>query len=100
MRSRYDAFENGAGGVDVLDQGLQFATLSQAVYPNSPEQDKLRKLLTNRKTWLDRKIAVQRAFAAAAQWDAYLLGDRDLERYRQPFPEMATNHTLALEGSL
>jgi len=100
MRSRYDAFEDGTGGVDVLDQGLQFSSLSQAVYPNSPEQDKLRKLLTNRKAWLDRRIAVQKAFVAAAQWDAFLLGDRDLERYQRSFPEMAKDHTQALEGSL
>src|SRR5208283_3498067 len=41
MRSRYEAFETRARSVDVLNQGLQFATLSQAAYPNSPEQDKL-----------------------------------------------------------
>ena len=100
MRSRYEAFENGAGGIDVLNQGLEFATLSQSVYPNSPEQDKLRQLLTNRKAWLDRKIAVQKAFAAAAQWDVFLLGDRDLARYQQALPEIASDHTQALQGSL
>ena len=100
MRSRYEAFENGAGGVDVLNQGLQFSTLSQSVYPNSPEQDKLRKQLTDRKAWLDRKIAVQKALVAGAQWDAFLLGDRDLERYHQAFPEMVKDHTQALQGSL
>jgi hypothetical protein len=100
MRTRYDAFENGTGGVDVLEQGLQFSSLSQAVYPASPGQETLRKLLTNRKAWLDRKIAVQKAFAAAARWDAFLLGDRDLEPYRQSFPEMGNDHTQALQGSL
>jgi len=100
MRSRYEAFETGAGSVDVLNQGLQFATLSQAAYPNSPEQDKLRQLLTARKAWLDRKIAVQRAFTAAAQWDAFLLGDRDLERYQRAFPELANDHRQSLQASL
>ena len=100
MRSRYEAFENGAGGIDVLNQGLAFATLSQSVYPNSPEQDKLRQLLITRKAWLDRKIAVQKAFAAAAQWDAFLLGDRDLARYQQTFPEIVNDHRQALLGSL
>ena len=100
MRSRYEAFENGSGGIDVLNQGLEFATLSQSVYPNSPEQDKLRQLLTNRKAWLDRKIAVEKAFAAAAQWDVFLLGDRDLARYQQALPEIANDHKQALEGSL
>jgi len=100
MRSRYEAFENGTGGVDVLNQGLEFAKLSQSVYPNSPEQNKLRQLLTNRKAWLDRRIAVEKAFAAAALWDEFLLGDRDLERYQQAFPEIASDHTRALQGSL
>jgi hypothetical protein len=100
MRSRYDAFEDGSGGVDLLNEGLKFSSLSQAVYPNSFEQDKLRKLLTNRKAWLDRKIAIQNAFAAAGRWDTFLLGDRDLERYQQWFPDMAKAHTQALEGSL
>ena len=100
MRSRYEAFENGAGGIDVLNQGLEFATLSQSVYPNAPEQEKLRQLLINRKAWLDRKIAVEKAFAAAAQWDVFLLGDRDLARYQQAFPEIANGHRQALQGSL
>ena len=100
MRSRYEAFENGTGGIEVLKQGLQFSTMSQSVYPNSPEQDKLRQLLTNRKAWLDRKMAVQKAFGAAAQWDAFLLGNRDLARYQQAFPEMANDYTLAMQGSL
>ena len=100
MRTRYEAFENGAGGVEDLNQGLRFVQMSKAVYPNSPEQEKLRQLLTNRKAWLDRKIAVQKAFASAAQWDAFLLGDRDLERHEQGLPEMASDHTQALQGSL
>jgi hypothetical protein len=100
MRSRYEAFENGVGGIDVLNQGLDFATLSQSAYPKSLEQDKLRQLLITRKAWLDRKIAVEKAFAAAAQWDAFLLGDRDLARYQQAFPEMANDHRQALQGSL
>ncbi|MGA2038249.1 MAG: hypothetical protein ABSH42_03140 [Bryobacteraceae bacterium] len=100
MRSRYEAFENGTGGVDALNQGLAFATLSQSAYPSSPEQDKLRQLLTNRKAWLDRKIAIEKAFAAAAQWDALLLGGRDLARYQQALPEIAADHQRALQGSL
>ncbi len=100
MRSRYEAFESGAGGIEVLNQGLEFAKLSQSVYPNSPEQVKLRQLLTNRKAWLDRKIAVEKAFAATALWDVFLLGDRDLERYQQAFPEIVSDHRRALQGSL
>jgi hypothetical protein len=100
MRRRYDLFESGAAGVDALTQGLKFVDLSQAVYPNDAEQEKLRKTLTGRKEWLDRKIAILRAFAAAEQWDAFLLGDREFERYQQSFPDMAARHAQALKESL
>ena len=100
MRGRYEDFERGAEGIEVLKQGLAFVTLSQAVYPKSAEQEKLRQLLTDRKAWLERKVAVEKAFAAAAQWDALLLNDHDLVRYQQALPEMAAGHAQALNGSL
>ncbi len=100
MRRRYDRFESGAASVDVLTQGLKFAELSQAVYPNDTEQQKLRKALTGRKEWLDRKLAILRAFAASEQWDAFLLGDREFERYQQSFPDMTARHAQALKESL
>jgi hypothetical protein len=100
MRRRYDQFENGGAGVDSLDQGLKFVELSRAAYPNNVEQERLRKALTGRKEWLDRKLAILRAFAAAEQWDAFLLGDREFERYQQSFPDMTTRHTQALQESL
>jgi hypothetical protein len=100
MRSRYDAFESGASGVGALNQGLEFANLSQAVYPNAARQNELRQLLRARKAWLDRRMAVQKAFTAAARWDAFLLGDRDLEPYQRAFPELATDHRQALQASL
>ena len=100
MRSRYESFEAGTAGVEALDEGLRFSKLSEAAYPNSPEQVKLRKQLADRRAWLDRRIAVQKAFAAASQWDALLLGDRELERYQQYFPDIVKAHTEALQGSL
>ena len=100
MRSRYEAFEEGTAGVEALDEGLRFAKLSEAAYPNSPEQTKIRKQLADRRAWLDRRIAVQKAFAAASQWDALLLGDRELERYQQYFPDIVKAHAAALQGSL
>ena len=76
MRRRYDRFESGAGGVEVLTQALKFAELSGAVYPSQAEQAKLRQAIAGRKQWLDRKAAILRAFAAGSEWDAFLLGDR------------------------
>jgi hypothetical protein len=100
MRSRFDSFESGAAGTDVLATALQFADLSQALYPAQPAQAELRKSLRDRKGWLDRKTAVLRAFAAAGEWDAFLLGDRDFERYQRSFPQLAERHAQALLASL
>jgi hypothetical protein len=86
MRTRYVAFENGTGGLDLLQQGLEFAKLSQAVYPNLPNQEKLRTELAERKAWLDRRLAILRALAVASQWDAYIIAARDFDRYRHAFP--------------
>jgi hypothetical protein len=100
MRRRYEQFESGAAGVEVLSQGVKFVELSQAVYPSDAEQEKLRAALTGRKQWLDRKAAILRAFAAAEQWDAFLLGDGEFERYQQSFPDLTAKHAQALAESL
>ena len=100
MRRRYEQFESGAAGMDSLTEGLKFVELSQAVYPHDAEQEKLRVALTGRKHWLERKAAILRAFAAAEQWDAFLLGDGEFERYQQSFPDLTARHAQALGESL
>jgi hypothetical protein len=100
MRQRYDQFESGTADVAVLEEGLKFAELSQAVYPKSAAQEQLRKALADRKAWLERRVAILRAFASAREWDAYLLGDRDFEKYQHAFPEVASLQTTALKASL
>jgi hypothetical protein len=100
MRRRYNAFESGAGGVEVLTQALKFVELSGAVYPSQAEQVKLRQAIAGRKQWLDQKAAILRAFAAADQWDAFLLGDGEMEKYQQSFPDIAARRDQALKESL
>jgi hypothetical protein len=100
IRTRYQEFENGAAGIDVLNQGLRFVELSKAVFPGDPEQEKVRQALLDRKAWLDRKMAILKAFAAGEQWDALLLGDREFERFHQAFPETAEQRQQALKASL
>jgi len=100
MNQRYESFEAGSAGVEALDQGLEFARLSLAAYPSEPAQIQLRNQLAEKRKWLDQKIAILKAFAAAADWDAFLLADRDFERYRHSFPEMAEMHGTALSQSL
>ena len=99
MRSRYDAFES-AGDVTALQQGLTYASLSQAAYAQNPGQEKLRGQLRDRKAWLDRKIAVLKAFSAGAQWDQFLRGSVEFERFYKAFPDLAAQHSAALEQSL
>jgi hypothetical protein len=100
MRQPYDQFNSGTAGVDVLERGLKYVDLSADAYPNVPEQQKLREALKQQRKWLDTKIAVLKALAAAQQWDAFILGDRDFEKYRQAFPEMASKHVEALKASI
>jgi tetratricopeptide (TPR) repeat protein len=100
MRQPYNQFNTGTAGVDVLERGLRYVDLSAEVFPNVPEQQKLREALKERRRWLDTKIAVLKALAAAQQWDAFILGDRDFEKYRQAFPEMANKHVEALKASI
>jgi hypothetical protein len=100
MQQRYDSFESGTAGFDVLEEALRFAQLSAAIYPKQPEQARLREALAARKAWLERKAAVLKAFAAVKDWDALLLGGRDFEPYQHAFPEMASLHGEALKQSL
>ncbi|HEY4283605.1 MAG TPA: hypothetical protein VGM62_11125, partial [Chthoniobacterales bacterium] len=100
MRDRYEQFETGTAGADVLQQSLQLADLSESLYAAAPEHAELRKAILGRKAWLDRKMAILLAFDAGEEWDAFLVGDSDFARYQQAFPEMAAKHTEALKKSL
>ena len=100
MQQRYEAFESGTAGLEVLDEALRFAQLSAAIYPKQAEQARLRDALAARRAWLERKSAVLKAFAAVRDWDALLLGGRDFEPYQHAFPEMASLHGEALKQSL
>lgn len=100
MQQRYDRFETGTAGLDVLREALLFSQLSANLYPKQPDQVKMRDALATRKGWLDRKEAVLKAFAAVQDWDDVLVGDREFERYQHAFPEMASLHGEALKQSL
>lgn len=100
MRVRYERFETGTTNTDVLDQALNLADLSNTVYPNAPAQAKLREQIRDTKVWLDRRLAVLRAFAAGREWDQYILGDRDFDRYEPAFPDLMNLRAQALKASL
>src|SRR5574340_971744 len=100
LRDRYDRFERGGAGVEVLEEGLKLAELSRQTYPAQPEQERLRKALVERKEWLDRRTAVLRAFVSAGHWDSYLLAYRDFEKYAASFSEIRDNRARAMKESL
>jgi hypothetical protein len=100
MRTRFEQFESGSGTVAVLDEALKLAELSAAIYPNVPEQVALRQQIAKTKRWLDRRVAVLRAFAAGDEWDQYLLADRDFDRYEPAFPTLMQLRVKALNASL
>ncbi len=86
--------------MDVLDQALKLVDLSAATYPNVPEQAKLREEIKGTKVWLDRRVAVLRAFAAGDEWDQYILGYRDFDRYEPVFPDLMKLRARVLKASL
>jgi hypothetical protein len=100
MRTRYESFQNGAANIDVLNQALKFADLSQAVYQGVPEQAKLRDEIAQLKLWLDRKVAVLRAFAAGSSWDPFIISDSDFDQYEKSFPDLGRLRSEALKASL
>jgi hypothetical protein len=100
MQRRYEIFEEGTAGTEVLQEALRFAQLSAEIYPAHPAQARLRELVAARKAWLDRRVAVIKTFAAVQDWDSLLTADRDLERYEQAFPDLANLHREALKQSL
>ena len=100
MRQRYQSFESGAAGLEVLGEAMKLTQVSSALYPNDSEQDELRHEVADKKDWFSSKMAILRAFLAAHEWDPYLLAARDMEKYQQSFPEIQKAHTEALKASL
>jgi hypothetical protein len=100
MQRNLDRFDDGIESAKSLDEGLQFAKISEQAYSTHPEHQKLRKLLSERKSWLDRRIAILRTFSAANDWDAFLLSYGDFEKHQSSFQEIQQRKRQALEGSL
>jgi hypothetical protein len=100
MRTRYEAIQSAATSLAPLDEAVRFAELSRAAYPDNAAHDALRRQIVERKTWLDRTAAILRAFAAAQQWDAFLLAERPFEPFEPAYSDLAKRHGEALLASL
>ena len=100
MSGNFRRFESGAGQISDLKEGLTLAELSDKAYPQDAAQKEIRDGLRTRQAWLDRRIAALRALAAGTQWDAFLTGYRDFEKYQWSFPDLMEAHNKALAQSL
>jgi hypothetical protein len=100
MQSRFNRFQTGTAGQDVLLEALKFSQLSEVAYPDDPAQMKLRQQVADLKRWLDRRVAVLNAFSATERWDPFLIASRDFSLYQEAYPEIASKHLAALKASL
>lgn len=100
MQNDLEGFDSGLESLKSLDQGLQFSQLSAKAYAASPEHQKLRAALAERKEWLDRRMCILRALSAGHEPDAFLLAFRDFEKHQLSFPDVMKLQNSALQDSL
>jgi len=100
MRQQFDRFQSGVAGLDALRQALGFGALVARLYPDRPAPLALFRQLQEIQASTERNAMILRAFAAGREWDAFLLADRDFERFEDAYPDLASLRTEALRGSL
>ncbi len=100
MQSAEVNFDNGVKSVESLDRGLGFARLSQEAYASLGEHDRLRKALTFKRKWIERRVAILRALAAGEAWDEFLLAYNDFEKHQQSFADVKALQQKALRESM
>ena len=100
MRRQFDRFQSGVAGLDALRQALAFGALAAQLYPDRPAPLALFRQLQAIHASVERKALILRALAAGREWDAFLLADREFERFEDAYPDLASLRTEALRGSL
>ncbi|MGP8244545.1 MAG: hypothetical protein ACLQVN_08505 [Bryobacteraceae bacterium] len=100
VRRRFDRFQSGQAGLDALGQALAFGALAARVYPDRPAPLAFERQLEEVQASIERKAAILRALAAGQEWDAFLLADREFERFEDAYPDLAGLRTEALRASL
>ena len=75
--------------------GLKYADVSAQAYPDEERQRKARAALTETKAWLDRRMAILKAFRVAEFWDAYLDKYSDFERWDNGFQDLRKSREQA-----
>jgi len=88
MRTADQKLSSGIAHYSDLEHGLKFVRVSQKTFPNDPDQTKARAALSDRKVWLDRRVAILKALGAGELWDAFLDKYAEFERWDNSFPEL------------
>ena len=68
--------------------GLKWTDASEKAFPADADQKKARSALREKKTALDQRMAILRAFGAGSQWDALIAKYGDFEQYDNAFEDL------------
>jgi hypothetical protein len=100
MNTAIQRTNTGTGRLVELSQGLRFAEVSEkASFSSDPQQAAMRKTLRDKKAWLDQRIAILRAFAAASEWDPLIDKYADFEEYDDAFDDLRKLHERSFKES-
>jgi tetratricopeptide (TPR) repeat protein len=89
----------GTGRYAEVVQGLGYSSVSQKAFPSDAEQTSLRNTLRDKKSALDRRIAILKAFSAATEWDSVIDKYGDFEQYDDAFADLHALHDRASKES-
>ncbi len=102
LKAMNASIQKTSGGVAKyadIQEGLKFAAVSEKAFPSDPQQKEARDVLTGKKLWVDRRIAILRALNAGDQNDAFLDKYGEFELYDNSFPEMRTMRDESFKAS-
>jgi len=71
-----------------LDDGLDYAKVSDIAYPNEPRQKQVRDALRSTNAALGQQTAILRAFAAGGWWDDFLQKYGTFDRWRNSYEDI------------
>ena len=99
MQTSNQRLSAGIAHYSDLEHGLLYADVSDKAYPNDEAQKKARDALREKKAWLDRRIAILKAFDKGQLWDEFIDKYGDFARYENSFEQLRKLRNKALQAS-
>jgi hypothetical protein len=99
MQTSNQRLSSGIAHFSDLEHGLLYADVSDKAYPNDEAQKKARDALREKKAWLDRRIAILKAFDKGQLWDEFIDKYVDFARYENSFEQLRKLRDNALRES-